>query len=232
VKNFRIYTYTILSLLITSGYSQNLIDESRTEIILSDGTSVTLYKAHSFEEPYNLYYYLPVNMHVATREDMPEISLLVFNEDSNRSAILHFLLTWGLSSTLEEEMDKSLKLKINDTAYIAGPVLVEAAPVSFQITGNDPLVNIMNKSMSNSSTAPVIPGLKLAASFRFTGADADYLTDLLKKPGKEINGAIRMVFTYSTMIREGYISKSVYHEWILEMGISNIIGYLKTGDGH
>ena len=232
MRYLRIHTCALLLPILTSGYSQNLIDESRTEIILSDGTHVILYKAHSFEEPINLYYYLPVNMQVATRDGVPEISLLVFDSDGNRSAILHFLLTWGLSNTREQEMNKSLKMKINDTAYIAGPVLVEAAPVSFQITGKDPLVDIMNKSMSNSSRAPVMAGLKLAASFRFTGDDVDYVTGLLEEPDKEIDGRIRMIFTYSTMIREGYISKSVPHEWILEMGLGNIVGYIIEGDGH
>ncbi len=214
-------------LITVSGFSQNLMDDSRTDIILSDGTPVTLFKAHSFEEPSDIYYYLPVNLHVASRDGNPEISLLFFGDEGVRGAILHFLLTWGLSPAQEKEAGNILRMETNDTAFMAGPVLVEAAQVSFQITGDDPVVSMMNERMTQSSRAPVIPGMKLAASFRFSAEEADYISAIINDSGKTIDGRMSMIFLYRTLEREGYMLKPADHEWILGMTLDNLFQNLK-----
>ncbi len=226
--SLRTHICIILLLITVSGYSQNLINESRTDIVLSDGTPVTLFKAHSFEEPSNLYYYLPVNLHVAIRDGNPEISLLLFDEQGERGAILHFLLTWGLSDRQEKEISDILSMKTDDTVFLAGPLLVEAAPVSFRITGDDPVVAIMNEGMTQNSHAPVIPGMKLAASFRFSGEQVDYINEIIGEPGKTIGGTASMIFLYRTLVREGYISRPADHRWILDMNLDNLFQFLRS----
>jgi hypothetical protein len=228
VYSLRTHIGTILLLITVSCYSQNLIDDSRTDITLSDSTPVTLYKAHSFEEPSNLYYYLPVNLHVASRDGNPEISLLLFDEQGDRGAILHFLLTWGLSARQEKEISDILSMEMDDTVFIAGPLLVEAAPVSFQITGDNPVVGILNEGLTQNSHAPIIPGMKLAASFRFSGDQVDYINEVIEEPGKTIDGTISMIFLYRTMVREGYISKPADHRWILDMNLDNLFQFLRS----
>ena len=227
MSSARINISAVVFLITVSGYSQNLIDDSRTDIILSDSTPVTLFRAHSFEEPSNIYYYLPVNLHVASRDGKPELSLLLFEEEGVRGAILHFLLTWGLSAAQEKEITNILSRGPDDSVFIAGPVLVEAAPVSFQITGDDPLVSMMNKRLAQNSHAPVIPGMKMAASYRFSGEEVDYIGEILKASGKKIDGRISLVFLYRTMVRDGFISKPADHMWILEMNLENLFQYLK-----
>lgn len=224
----RTHTCIILLVIAIGGYSQNLIDESRTDIVLSDGTPVTLFRAHSFEEPSGIYYYLPVNLHVASRDGIPEISLLLFDEQGDRGAILHFLLTWGLSDRQEKEIGDIMGMMTDDTVFIAGPLLVEAATESFRISGDDPLVSIMNEGMTQSSHAPVIPGMKLAASFRFSGEQVDYINEIIGEPGKKIDGTVSMIFLYRTMVREGYISKPADHRWILDMNLDNLFQYLRS----
>jgi hypothetical protein len=228
VDSLRTHICIILLLIAVGGYSQNLIDDSRTDIVLSDGTPVTLFKAHSFEEPSSLYYYLPVNLHVASRDGNPEISLLLFDEQGDRGAILHFLLTWGLSDRQEKEISDILSMKTDDTVFIAGPLLVEAAPVSFRITGDDPLVEIMNEGLTQNSHAPIIPGMKLAASFRFSGEQVDYINEAIGEPGKNIDGTVSMIFIYRTMVREGYISKPLDHSWVLDMNLDNLFQSLRS----
>jgi hypothetical protein len=213
-------------MITLSGYAQNLDDDSRTEVILSDGTPVVLYRAHSTEGS-NIYYYLPVNMHLSVRDGRPEISFLLYDEDGNRGAILHFLLTWGLSVSQVKEANELLNLRLKDTVIVAGSVLVDAAPVSFVITGNDRLVKIMNGAISQNSQVPLIPGTKLAASFRFPGEEADYISNMIIQQRKTIDGAIRMIFTYKTMVKKGYVSKPVEDEWMIEMGLDNIFQYLR-----
>lgn len=216
----------VLSIITLCSYAQNLDDTSKTEVTLSDGTTVVLYKAHAFGENSNIYYYLPVNLHVSFNDNDPEISLIFFDEDGVSGAILHFLLTWGLSALQEEEVNAVLNLKLNDSVFVAGPLLVEAAPVSFKITGQSRIVEIMNGIFMQNSHAPLIPGSKLAASFRFSGEESEYLREIIKDPGKIGDGAIAMIFVYKTMVRQGYIAKPVEHQWILEMSLKSIFRYL------
>lgn len=213
-------------LLAPAGFAQNLDDESRTEVSLSDGTHVVFYKGYQAEES-NIYYYLPVNMHLSVMNGMPEISFLRYDEDGNRGAILHFLLTWGLSESSVSEANDLLNLKLKDTAIVAGPVLVDDAPVSFIITGNDTVVSILNKTPGQNSPAPVIPGSKLAASFRFSAGDSDYLSDVIGNHEKEIDGEVQMIYTYRTMVRQGYLTKPVEHEWKLTMSLETIFDTLR-----
>jgi hypothetical protein len=197
-------------------------------VTLSDGTTVVLYKAHTFEENSNIYYYLPVNMHVSFNGANPEISLVFFDEDGVSGAILHFLLTWGLSALQEEEVNTLWNLKMKDSAFVAGPLLVEEAPLSFKITGQSRIVEIMNGILKQNSHAPLFPGSKMAASFRFSGEEAEYVREIIKDPGKLGDGAIEMIFIYKTLVREGYISKPSEHEWILTMSLNQIFRYLRN----
>jgi|OpeIllAssembly_1097287.scaffolds.fasta_scaffold734089_1 hypothetical protein len=195
---------------------------------MSDGTTVVLYKSHTFEENSNIYYYLPVNLHVSFNGANPEISLVFFDADGVSEAILHFLLTWGLSASQEAEVNALLNLKLDDSVFVAGPLLVEAAPVSFKITGQSEIVEIMNRIFKQNSNAPLIPGSKLAASFRFSGEETEYVREIIKDPCKVGDGMIAMIFVYKTLVREGYISKPSEHEWILTMSLNGIFKYLRN----
>ncbi len=224
--NLRTYLSTILFLITVSGLSQNLIDESRTRVNLSDDTSVVLYKAHT-PEGGNVFHYLPVNMHISYRDRIPEISLVHFNEDGSNEAILHFLLTWGLSQSQEREVSELLEKQHGDSVIVAGPVMVDAAPESFLITGNDKIVMLLNRAMAQNSQVPLFPGSKLAASFRFRGEDADYILSMAEPDGGKTEGEIQMVFTYKTMVRDGYINKATDNQWSLTMSLETLFKLLR-----
>jgi hypothetical protein len=213
--------------MVISCYAQSIDEDSRTEVILADGTRVVMFRSH-VDEGSNIFYYLPVNMHISVRDDRPEISLLQFNENGQSGAILHFLITWGLSESGQKEANMLLNLKLHDTVIVAGPVLVEAAPESFLITGNDRVVTTLNNALRQKSQAPLLPGQKLAASFRFGADDSDYLAQVIRDRGRTISGEIRMIFIYRSMIREGYIFKATGHEWVLSMNLDTIFNLLRN----
>lgn len=215
-------------MIAVTGRAQNLDNESRTEITLSDGISLTLFRAHSLDRNSKVFYYLPVNMHVAFKESKPEISFIQYDTETTRGAILHFLLTWGLSESQEKEANELLNIVLGDSVYIAGPVLADASPDSFIITGKDRLVEVMNTAITQNSRAPVVPGSKMAASFRFSAGDLEYANKVKEKPEGEIDGRLLMVFTYTTMVKEGFISKPVEHEWIIEMNLDDLFKYLRN----
>jgi len=142
-------------------------------------------------------------------------------------AILHFLLTWGLSQQQEKELSLLLKAQQGDSVLLAGPVMVDAAADSFIITGNNRIVTLLNNAMTQSSHIPLFPGSKLAASFRFRGEDADYVLRMAEQEGGKIEGVIEMVFTYKTMVREGYIHRATDNEWSLTMSLDTVFKILR-----
>jgi len=215
-------------MIAVTGRAQNLDNNSRTAINLSDGMSLTLFRTHSFDGNSKVFYYLPVNLHVAFKESRPEISFIQYDTETTRGAILHFLLTWGLSESQEKEANELLNMVLGDSVYIAGPVLADAGPDSFIITGKDKLVEVMNNALTQNSRAPVVPGSKMAASFRFTSSDLEYARKIMEKPKGEIDGRLQMIFTYTTMVKEGFISKPVEHEWIMEMNLDDLFKYLRN----
>lgn len=216
----------VFLMLAPSGFAQNLDDESRTEVTISNGTQVVLYREHQAEES-NIYYYLPVNMHLSVRDGKPEISFLLFDEDGNHGAILHLLLTWGLSEPESREANDLLNLQLKDTAIVAGPVFVDDAPVSFIITGKDTVVSIMNRSPFQHSPAPVIAGSKMAVSFRFSAEDSDYLSGVIRNHKRAVDGEMQMIYTYRIMVRHGYLTKSEGREWKLILGLDTIFNTLR-----
>jgi len=226
VESLRTTIGAILLLITISSYPQNLIDESRIRFNLSDGISVVLYKADDPDKG-NVYHYLPVNMHISYRDRIPEISLVHFDEDGSNGAILHFLLTWGLSQSQEREVTELLEKQHGDSVIVAGPVMVDAAPESFLITGNDKTVTLLNRAMAQNSQVPLFPGSKLAASFRFRGEDADYVLSMAEHDGGKTEGEIQMVFTYKTMVRDGIIHKATDNRWSLTMPLETLFKLLR-----
>jgi hypothetical protein len=217
---------TIMTLTATS-YAQQLDDKSKTEVILSDNTHLILYKAYSSGQDANIYYYLPVNLHVSFNGNKPEISLLLYNDNENKGGILHFLLSWGLTRLQEEEARNLLNKKLNDTTMIAGSVLADAAPVSFKITSDDGIAGILRGALTQNSQVPLIPGSKLAASFKLSDKEAILINEVIKRPEKIGKGTIQMIFIYKSMVKDGYSTRPVEHEWILEMSLKDIFEYLK-----
>jgi hypothetical protein len=219
--------YSVLFSLATTVQTQNLDDRSKTEITLSDSTQIVLYKAHYSEGVANFYYYLPVNLRVSMNRDNPEISLLVFDDDGESGSILHLLLTWGLTGTQEKEANSLLRAKLNDSVLIAGSAPVDAAPLSFVFSGNEKIVGILTEGLRQNSQIPLFPGLKLAASFKFSGAATDEINEMVKNPEKIGDGAVRMIFAYKTMVQQGYITKPSDNELILELNLKDIFKYLQ-----
>lgn len=156
------------------------------------------------------YYYLPMNFQLAEKEGVPEISLLLYRDKNNRlsGGLLHVLITWGLTPKQELKLNQLL-FEIDSTGIFMGP-----AEVNFQM---DTEVKISGDGLSSllisSATSPIkisSTGLhKTAASFRFSGNDAQTVWDVInKKSSLPANTRFECQYQYAVLEQHGYMRKA------------------------
>lgn len=173
----RTFLTICLAFLGISIFAQKSID-----LVLSDGTEVKLQNSNN-KKLYNLYYYLPVNFRTATRDTVAEYSLMFYSESDDGStdgAILHMLVTWGLTEAQIIEADTLLHQLTDSTSFVMGSVQLQADHHSFSISDNTDLGKILNRSLTSKSPPPILPGGKMALTFMLNKADANKLKELLE----------------------------------------------------
>ena len=173
------------------GLSQNLDAADCVDITLSNGLKVKTYKkSNSFDEGDQEYYHLPVNLRMGTTKDnQPEFSFLEYQEGATEpGAIVHFLITWGLTKNQLNEAQDSLRTARGEEARLMGAVMPEAVTpeVGFTIEGKSELTEILNRSITGIGKSIVMPNAKIAASFQLNENDAKVFGDALKSNDNEL----------------------------------------------
>jgi hypothetical protein len=169
--------------------SQRLIPESRIQLTLSDSTSVILYCGVTADRVNNACYYLPVNLRISERSGKPEFSFLAYDSDGdgrNDGAIMHLLLTWGLSADQESETQTLLRSKVDSLYYLAGSFLPasDKQDIAFDIESDNPLGEVLKQSLRSRGNPPLAPGEKMALSFMFSMENTEKMEKALNNPEK------------------------------------------------
>ncbi len=166
--------------------SQAQVLDANTAIALkiSNGNSVTVYKSRSsFDTTSNEYYYLPTPLRISrNKNEELEFSFIEYKEKGQVSgAILHVLITWGLTKNQLEEIQERLVEIKGKEVRLMGAVLPKAInPNSgFIISGTSNLVELLNKSITSIGKTPVFANTKIAASFQFNASGAIIIKEAL-----------------------------------------------------
>lgn len=209
IKFKAIFSLLLMALLpsfASNVYGQTLDGNSKLSFTLSDKTEVTLFANFYDHEDYRAYYYLPVNLRIALRDDsIPEFSFMSFRQAEGEDisgGLLHWLLTWGLTKEQQEEIQEQLYATTDSSAILMGAVAVEASE-SFQITSDEPIADILRNSLTSKGNIPLNPGGKLAASFLFSGEDAVKVEEAIKKHKKVAATTVKFKFQYSLQETRG-----------------------------
>jgi hypothetical protein len=168
---------------------QRLIPDSKMDIVLSDSTRVTLYRAVTSDQVNNACYYLPVNFRISERAGKPEFSFLSYDSDQdgrNDGAIMHMLLTWGMREDQQTEAERLLRGKVDSTLYIAGSPLLsgKGEDIRFEIHSDNPLGVVLRESLRSQGSPPLSPGEKMALSFMFSPGNTEKMESAIKNPEK------------------------------------------------
>ena len=122
MKKRSLLTILSLTLFALIGRSQVLDYENRVDVILTDGTHVTMFgrdKALGSTQLNGEYFYLPVGLRLSKKLDgvTPEFLFMKYTTEQKadqggvQGAIMHFLMEWGLTPEQEKEAQKLLEEK-------------------------------------------------------------------------------------------------------------------------
>ncbi|MCG8457908.1 MAG: hypothetical protein MI919_16650, partial [Holophagales bacterium] len=185
-----------------------LDDDNQITVTLGDGTSVVLFgEAGRSGRKTRNYYYLPAQLRLAQRPDRtPEFLFLKFTTEDRADAggtsgaLLHFLMTWGLTAEQESELESKLKERSRG-ARLRGAVPLEEGEEggSFRIISATLSDDEMTRSLVTSGRAPLVPGGKAAAAARLDENGAQLMAASFERTRSIADLSIALDFKYSTL---------------------------------
>lgn len=213
-----------LMLAVFPSRSQQLIPGSRKEWILPDCTRVVVYKAETPGDVNNACYYLPANLRISEKNGKPEFSFMSWDSDDDGhidGAIMHLLLTWGLTEVQEARTLGLMRQKGDSLLYLAGAPMMSARQgnVAFKIVSDTQTGDVLNQSLRSQGSPPLSPGEKMALSFFFSPENAALMEDALLHTEK-LKG---IKFQLSFLLNEAfsgqpYLLEGDFQEWINKSG--------------
>ena len=185
-----------------------LDDDNRLTVTLSDGTVVNLVgESRRGGRKTKNYYYLPSQLRLAQREDgTPEFLFLKFTTDETADAggtsgaLLHFLMTWGLTAEQENELQTKLDQE-HGKAKLKGAVPMDEGEegASFRIVSATLSNDEMTRSLIHSGRAPTVPGGKVATAASLDPNGAQLLAASFEKTRSITDLSIALDFKYSAV---------------------------------
>lgn len=212
---------TEITVIVALGmFLSPLISQSKIVHTLSDQQDIILYKDYKND---HRYYYQPFNLRLATNQSGPEFSYLTYNTtgDSEKpnAVIVHMLLTWGLDRDQNIEVEQWIKTQLDSQSILVGSIPVTHSNKGhLEIVGPSELSGILSRSLTSGSTAPLIPGSKMALSFNVKNKEFDKLEKALDD-SDEIK---RILFRIYLKTLNGLIQGAV-NEIILEVTFYDLL---------
>lgn len=208
----------VLGLFVAGAAQAVVLDsETRTEIVLEDGTTVTLYAEAGTRAGRSTrnYYFLPFDMRLSTKPDStPEFLFTEFITEQSVSqgglsgALMHFLVTWGPTPEKVAELETKLAAKQRGARLVgAVPLEVTADTGSFRIISATLSDGQLSPSQVTSGRAPAFPGGRAAAAARLGPEGAQLMKSSFTDTSSIAD--LSLVFDYSYLLlnpaARGYI---------------------------
>lgn len=185
-----------------------LDDDNRLTVTLSDGTVVNLIaESRRGGRKTKNYYYLPAQLRLAEREDgTPEFLFLKYitdqsdEEGGTSGALLHFLMTWGLTADQEKELRTKLDQE-HGKAKLKGAVPVDEGEDggSFRIVSATLSNDEMTRSLLHTGRAPTVPGGRVATAASLDANGAQLMAASFEKTKSIADLSIALDFKYSAV---------------------------------
>ena len=203
--SLRIHMVIIIKLLFLSDHmiAQRLDADDCESIVVAAHVEVTACKSIGDNE----YYYLPTNLRFAeTKHNDISFSFIKFQDKETSGSILHFLITWGLTSWQFQKAKEQLRDKKGIQAKLMGAVIpdVKNDVDGFVIEGTSKLVDILNRSMVHIGKATPMAHTKIAASFQLNQEDTWFLDSALANNQKDLKNTYLTLVFYLNYPPESY----------------------------
>ncbi|MFZ2899978.1 MAG: hypothetical protein WA004_15230 [Saprospiraceae bacterium] len=196
-----------LSLITEYSVAQALQYDSKTEVVMSDGMNVTLFKSPDSEN----WYYLPPSesIHLGEKPDgTPEFLFVKFTTEQRaeqggvQGALLHALFEWGFTPEEEKDLATKLAQKTKGKGILAGPVDLQAAQgESFRIVSAVLQDKQMTSTLITSGMAPPMPGGKAAVAARMDKNAAQLLDATFRKSRSITDISMVLDYEYTLLVK-------------------------------
>ncbi|MDO5981474.1 hypothetical protein [Flavivirga spongiicola] len=218
-KQTKYITYLIMMLLVSkTAVSQRICDYTKEHVNLSNGVSVDIFK----ERGSNTYYYVPNQLRLSTKKGKPEYSFQEYKENEKAApsgAILHCLVTWGITTEQLNELRLYVKNKHGDKAVVAGAITME--PKSQEVEFSHTIIGyILKHSLKSRGTLSTLSNSKTALSFHIKKSDVVVIRDAIKNPNKLKKTTITLHYKYNSYTCNSGVSQMYNNE-------TKIIGQLQ-----
>lgn len=215
----KVFNLIFLCLFLLTGIHAQVLDsQNKVDVILDDGTPVTMYgknktRSNNFTSEYM---YLPTNLHLSSRPDgTPEFLFLKYTtEDAAgpQGALMHFLMEWGLTPAQEKQAQGKLRQKVEqlranpNSPYkkVLNPVLVGAADVSVEDGKSFRIISsvLTDAGMSQvvaSGNASPLPGSKIAVAAKLDKIGAQLLAATFEENRSITDISLELSFNFNVM---------------------------------
>jgi len=206
----------LLGIWASSQVGAQVVDnENKINVVLSDGTSVTLYGAASTlsDEKTKEYYYMPTNLRLSQKADgTPMFLFLKYTTEDPRGdetsgAILHLLMEYGLTKKQERELSGILQGRYRG-AVLKGVCDVEPAEEnSIQIISATLNNKDRVRTLVHSGRAPRFPGNKIAVAAELDKNAAQLIDATFQNSSSITDLSITLSYDYHVRVPavKGYI---------------------------
>lgn len=220
---FALWLAAALAGLLFSLQAQGVIldSETRTEIVLDDGTTVTLYAEAGSRAGRSTrnYYFLPFDMRLSARPDeTPEFLFTEFITEESADqgglsgALMHFLVTWGPTPDKHGELETKLQQQVRGAKLMgAVPLEVTADTGSFRIVSATLSDGQLSPSQVTSGRAPAFPGGRAAAAARLGPEGAQLMKSSFTDTSSIAD--LSLVFDYSYLLLNPAVRGYIEVDW-------------------
>lgn len=197
IRHTKFLLCTLLLLASVSATAQQICENSKRQVTLSNGVKVYLFKERSG----NRIYYVPKSLQLSKNNGQPEFSYQEYTKPGSASpdgAILHFLLSWGFTKQQLGELATCATQHYGENASLGGALYLEADPSGLKISNKTEVGRILNASLQSKGSPPTTSGGKMALSFHIKKDGVKLTSEAFKKPAKLSGTTIAINYNYKT----------------------------------
>ncbi len=185
----------LLFLLPFSLQAQQVCESSRQQITLSDGLEVILFKEISG----NRIYFVPTTLQISVNNGEPEFLYQEYTDPDSVSpdgAILHILLSWGLTKQQRRELAICAREIYGEGVFPGGALYLKPDPSDLKISNTTKTGKILNASLQSKGKPPTTSGGKIALSFHIGKNHVKAIGEAFRKPEKLAGTGFSVTYSY------------------------------------
>jgi hypothetical protein len=196
-KHIQLIFYVLLLVISGNIMAQQVCENTRKKVTLNGGIKIDVFK----EKDNNRIYFLSAMLQLSEHNGSPEFSYQEYTNPGSVSpdgAILHFLVSWGLTKKQLKELAVYIKEHYGKNAILGGGLFLTPSQSGLTISKQTTIGKILSKSLKSKGNPPTTSGGKMALSFHIKKEEVTVISEAFKKSTKLSGTTIAIDYKYKT----------------------------------